>query len=222
MKIEGTPLNPTDTIAVNCYEMIKRMYNKEYSEIWNMFYGIHVSQILSLETGEVLSSSPEPYFMIDLSIPDNNKNPSLIECFDLYVEGEILDGDNSWFNEKTGLKQPVKKCISYWSLPNVLVIDIKRFNSVNHNNKNHVLIDFPITNLDLSKYVIGYNKESFIYDLYGIVNHMGGVSGGHYTSFVKNANNKWYHFNDTNVNEITNLQDLITPRAYCLFYRLRK
>ena len=61
-----------------------------------------------------------------------------------------------------------------------------------------------------------------IYDLYGIVNHMGGVSGGHYTSLVKNANNKWYHFNDTNVNEVTNLQELITPKAYCLFYRLRK
>ena len=130
MKIEGIPLNEVDTIAVKCFEMIKRTYDKEYSEIWNMFYGIHVSQIISLETGEVLSFSPEPYFMIDLSIPLTNKNPTLIDCFDLYVEGEILDGDNAWFNEKTGLKQNVKKCITYWSLPNVLVIDIKRFNSV--------------------------------------------------------------------------------------------
>jgi len=220
MKIEGIPLNAVDTIAVKCFEMIKRTYDKEYSEIWNMFYGIHVSQIISLETGEVLSFSPEPYFMIDLSIPLTNKNPTLIDCFDLYVEGEILDGDNAWFNEKTGLKQNVKKCITYWSLPNVLVIDIKRFNSVNHNNKNQILIDFPLTNLDLTKYVIGYNKDSYKYDLYGIVNHMGGVSGGHYSSFIKNANNKWYHFNDTNVTEITNLQDLVTPKAYCLFYRL--
>jgi ubiquitin C-terminal hydrolase len=200
--------------------MIKKMYAKEYSEIWNMFYGIHVSQIISLESGEVLSLSPEPYFMINLSIPLNNKTPSLMDCFDLYVEGETLEGDNAWFNEKTGLKQNVKKCITYWSLPKILVIDIKRINAVNHNNKNQILIDFPMTNLDLSKYVIGYNKESYKYDLYGIVNHMGGVSGGHYTAFIKNANDKWYHFNDTNVNEVTNLNELISPKAYCLFYRI--
>ena len=62
-------------------------------------------------------------------------------------------------------------------------------------------------------------SEKYIYNLYAICNHMGGVLGGHYTSFVKNANGKWYHFNDTNVSEITNLKDLITPKAYCLFYR---
>ena len=58
-----------------------------------------------------------------------------------------------------------------------------------------------MTNIDLSNYV-GYNKHSYIYDCYGICNHVGGTYGGHYTYYVKNANNKWYHFNDTNVKEI--------------------
>jgi len=219
MSISGTVTNGTDKIAVDCFEMIKRMYAKEYSEIWNMFYGIHVSQIASTETGEVLSSSPEPYFMINLSIPPNNKTPSLIDCFDLYVEGETLEGENAWFNEATGLKQDVKKKISYWSMPNILVLDLKRFNAMNHNNKNQILVDFPLTDLDLSKYVLGYKKDSYVYDLYGICNHSGGTFGGHYTAFVKNANGKWYHFNDTNVHEVKNVADMITPRAYCFFYR---
>lgn len=219
MSISGTVTNGTDKIAVDCFEMIKRMYAKEYSEIWNMFYGIHVSQIASTETGEVLSSSPEPYFMINLSIPPNNKTPSLIDCFDLYVEGETLEGENAWFNEATGLKQDVKKKISYWSMPNILVLDLKRFNALNHNNKNQILVDFPLTDLDLSKYVLGYKKDSYVYDLYGICNHSGGTFGGHYTAFVKNANGKWYHFNDTNVHEVKNVVDMITPRAYCFFYR---
>jgi ubiquitin C-terminal hydrolase len=219
MSISGTVSNGTDKIAVDCFEMIKRMYAKEYSEIWNMFYGIHVSQITTMDTNEVLSSSPEPYFMINLSIPLNNKSPTLIDCFNLYVEGETLDGENAWFNESTGSKQDVKKKISYWSMPNILVLDLKRINAVNHNNKNQILVDFPLTDLDLSKYVIGYKKESYVYDLYGICNHSGGTFGGHYTAFVKNANGKWYHFNDTSVNEVTNTKDLITPRAYCFFYR---
>jgi ubiquitin carboxyl-terminal hydrolase 8 len=220
MSINGSAANETDKMAVQCFEMIKKMYAKEYSEIWNLFYGIHVSQIISLETGEVLSSSPEPYFIINLSIPENNKSPSLIDCFDLYVNGETLEGENAWYNDNTKLKQNVQKKLIYWSMPNVLVIDIKRFNY--RNQKNQILITIPLENLDLSSYVIGYKKDSYIYDLYGICNHSGGVHGGHYTAFIKNANGKWYHFNDTFVTEVTNLHDLITPKAYCLFYRKRQ
>ena len=218
MTIDGTIKSDTDKIAVQCFEMTKRMFSKEYSEIWQMFYGIHVSQIISIdESSQVLSSSPEPYCIINLSIPQDNKNPSLLDCFDLYVEGEKLEGDNAWFNEATNEKQSVYKKIIYWSLPEILIIDLKRFN--NKNNKNQMLITFPLENLDLSKYVIGYKKESYFYDLYGICNHSGSVSGGHYTSFVKNANGKWYHFNDTSVVEVVNQGYLISPKAYCLFYR---
>ena len=86
------------------------------------------------------------------------------------------------------------------------------------------MIDFPITNLNLSKYVIGYNKESYIYDLYGVCNHGGSVLGGHYTSFIKNANDKWYHYNDTSVIEIPEQvqnQQIVSSKAYCFFYRKR-
>lgn len=217
MSINGAITNDTDKLAVKCFEMIKNMYAKEYSEIWNLFYGVHVSRIISLETEEILSESPEPYFMINLSIPDNNKNPTLKNCFDLYVNGETLDGENAWYNESIGAKQNVQKKIIYWSMPTILVIDIKRFN--HRNQKNQTLITFPIENFDLSEYVIGYKKESCLYDLYGICNHSGGVHGGHYTAYVKNANDKWYHFNDTSVTEVTNLAELITSKAYCLFYR---
>uniref|UniRef100_A0A6C0KX66 USP domain-containing protein n=1 Tax=viral metagenome TaxID=1070528 RepID=A0A6C0KX66_9ZZZZ len=217
MTINGMPENDTDKLATQCFEMIKKMYNKDYSEIWNIFYGTHVSQIISIETNEVLSSSPEPYFIINLPIPEGNKSPTLLDCLNLYVEGEVLEGENAWFNETTGTKQNVKKKLSYWSFPSVLTIDLKRFNS--NNRKNQILIDFPVENLDLSNYVIGYKKEQYKYDLYGICNHSGNVNGGHYTASVKNANGKWYHYNDRDVSEIKDTSKLITSKAYCLFYR---
>lgn len=220
MNISGKVVNKTDKLAVECFKMIKNIYSNEYSEIWDLFYGIHVSQIISLEDNSVLSNSPEPYFIINLPIPSNVKTPTLIDCFDLYHEGEILQDDNAWYNEKTKQKQPVKKQISYWSFPKILVIDVKRFNS--NNKKNQILIDFPLTNLDLSKYMIGYKTGKCVYDLYGICNHSGSALGGHYTSFIKNANGKWYHFNDTIINEVTVLENLISPKAYCFFYRKRK
>ena len=143
--------------------------------------------------------------------------PSLIDCFDLYVEGEILDGDNSWFNEETNKKTNIRKRIQFWSFPDILIIDLKRFN--NRFQKNQILVTFPLDNLDLSKYVIGYKKECYKYELYGICNHSGSVMGGHYTSFVKNANKNWYHFNDQDISLVNTPENVITQKAYFLFYR---
>lgn len=217
MVITGKPQNEKDVMALKCYETTKQMYSKDYSEIWNLFYGFQISHIISVNSGETLSSKPEPYFILNLPIPDNNKSSTLLDCFDLYVRGEILEGDNAYLNEKTGNKEAVRKYISFWSLPNILVIDIKRF--ATNNRKLQQLVTFPLENLDLSSYVTGYNNNSYIYDLYGVCNHSGGLMGGHYTSFVKNSNGKWYHFNDTSVSEVGINEQIITPKAYCFFYR---
>ena len=220
MNISGNPENNTDVLAIKCFDMVKNMYSKEYSEIWNLFYGVHVSEIVSLKNGKTLQQTPEPYFMINLPIPQNNKSPTLIDCFNLYIEGEELKNENAWYNENTKKKMDIKKKISFWSFPTILVIDFKRFNS--RNQKNQIFIDFPLDNLDLSDYVIGYKKKTYIYELYGICNHSGSVYGGHYTSYVKNANGKWYHFNDTNVTEVSLINAIISAKAYVLFYRKKQ
>lgn len=219
MTIEGIIQDDKDKIAVKCFERIKQMYEKDYSEIWKMFYGIHVSQLENSATGTKISMVPEPFFIINLPIPPNNKSPTLLDCFDIYVESELLDGENSIVVEETKEKVAAKKNIMFWSFPDILVIDIKRFNTMN--KKNQVMVDFPLENLNLSKYVIGYDKDTYVYDLYGVCNHSGSVMGGHYTSFVKNANGKWYHYNDTNVSEVAMEQQIKTPKAYCFFYRKR-
>ena len=219
MTISGKTENETDEIAIKCYNMIINMYSTDYSEIWAIFYAVHVSEIISLETHKILQITPEPFFILDLPIPSNNKSPSLLDCLDLYVEGEILDGDNAWYNENSKKKENIKKKISFFSFPNVLVIAIKRFNS--RNQKNQILITYPLDNLNLSKYVVGYKKNSYNYELYGICNHSGSSAGGHYTSYIKNANNKWYHFNDTSVSEVAVINSIITPKAYVLFYKIK-
>jgi ubiquitin C-terminal hydrolase len=129
-----------------------------------------------------------------------------------------MSGDNAWFNEKTGEKEDIQKSVAFWSLPKILVITLKRFSPDGTQKINNV-IQFPVENLDLSKYVKGYNPTSYVYDLFGVCNHMGGVSGGHYTAFVKNTENQWLHYNDSNVEIVSSSTNIITPMAYCLFYR---
>ena len=216
--ISGTPENETDNIAIKCFQMIKDTYSRDYSEIWNLFYGVHVSIIQCLQTQKILSIKPEPYFIMDLPIPDI-KLPSLLDCIDCYLKGEILEGENAWYNEETKTYIAIQKKISIWSFPSILAITFKRFN--NNNKKIQKMISFPIEDLNLSDYVIGYKKDSYHYELYGVINHSGGVLGGHYTCYIKNINNQWYEFNDSKVSLI-NTNQLISPKAYCLFYRKKK
>jgi ubiquitin C-terminal hydrolase len=220
MTITGDTMNETDEIAKKCFEMIKNSYSKDYSEIWNLFYAVQVSVLTNLDTGTIINTIPEPYFMINLPIPKENKSPSLIDCLNLYVEGETLEGDNGLIDEKTKERINIKKKMQFWSFPNILVIDFKRFNS--RFQKNQILITFPLDEFDLSEYVIGYKKDNYKYELYGVCNHSGSVLGGHYTSFVKNANGKWYHFNDKVVSEVSSIDTIISNKAYVLFYRKKE
>ena len=217
MQISGQMQTETDKLATVCYTMMKNMYKKEYSEMLNIFYGIHVSEIISITTGESLSAMPEPFSVLSLSLPDR-QNTSLYDCFDLYCEPETLSeaNGNAWFNDKTGQKENAQRRISFWSLPNIMIIDLKRWNG--YTKKNHNIIQVPLNNADFTKYVKGYNSSSFVYDLFGVCNHGGGAQGGHYTAYVKNANGKWYDFNDTMVQEIKE-ENVISAQSYCLFYR---
>lgn len=217
MQIEGNVKSITDKLAVKCYDMLKTMYENEYSEIIDIFYGIHISRITS-KTHEILSDRPEPFSILSLPIP-NNKTPSLYECMDEYCKKEELFGDDAWMNDNTNEKQDVYRGIIFWSLPDVLIIDLKRWNT--KGNKINVLVDAPLDNFNLIKYVQGYKKEQYIYELFGVCNHSGISDGGHYTAVIKNANGKWYNFNDTMVNEVSS-SSIITSYSYCFFYRKKK
>ena len=217
--ISGNTQNSRDRLAKIAYTMVKDMYSKEYSEMIPVFFGIQFSTIRSLDHKVEKSIKAEPYFMLDLPIP-NKPSPSLLECIDLYIEDEKMCGENAWYNDKTKQKEDVLKTLQFWSLPSILIIDLKRFNKINF-RKNNCYVDIPLSPIDLSKYVIGYQKESYVYELYGICNHSGNVMGGHYTANVKTKNG-WYHFNDRNVTKIADESKIISPMAYCLFFRKKK
>ncbi len=215
MKINGTIKNNKDILATKCYDMMKNMYKKEYSEIINIFYGISVTQIKDYISDEVLSASPEPFSILSLSIP-TKKECTIFNCLDYYTQNELLTEENQWFNESTNEKQDANKNLTFWSLPNILIIELKRY--TNGNTKLNNLVTTPLIDIDFSKYVSGYNSENCIYDLFGTGNHSGNTYGGHYTANIKNANGNWYKFNDTFVNPISE-NSVINGHTYCLFYR---
>jgi ubiquitin carboxyl-terminal hydrolase 4/11/15 len=127
-----------------------------------------------------------------------------------------------------------------------LVFHLKRFKDAGgyDRTKNCAYVDFPQT-LDLAPfllspgapetYFINENTEdqsfkkpaywqgfdeckSTNYKLYGVVNHTGSISGGHYYSFIEN-DGKWFNFNDSDLYEVKQFPSVVTKDAYMLFYR---
>lgn len=219
VKITGTPATDVDLLAIKCYTMLNETFSKEYSEIQDLFYGILVSDISDVKTGKSNSVKPEQYFILDLPIPASDGITTLYDCMTEFSKKELLTGDNKWYNETTNVKEDANKQIRFWNFPKILVITLKRFNT--NGKKSEKFVNFPVTNLDLSKYVEDYLPNKYVYDLYGICNHMGTTDGGHYTAFVKNQVGKWLYCDDERVSLLNNLQQMITPMAYCLFYRMK-
>lgn len=67
----------------------------------------------------------------------------LADCIDLFLVSEKLGDDNLWYcKECKKLQQGFKK-FDIWSLPNVLVIHLKRYKTAYRMHKNEVFIDYP-------------------------------------------------------------------------------
>ena len=232
MTITGNVNNDKDIIGRKCYEMMRQMYTKNYSEMLNLFYGIQMSVITEIDTGAVLSISPEPFSMISLSIPiveipgtGKTRIPTLLDCFSHYCTGEVMEGENAWFNDTTKKYQNVKRGMMYWSLPNIMIIDLKRVQyTARGPTKITIPVEIPLRGLNMTSFVNGYKRDSYIYDLYAVCNHHGSFSGsGHYTATICTASNQWYTFNDENVKQTEMKGDSITSNVtYCLFYRKRQ
>lgn len=221
--IIGTSKNMVDEVAIKCYKYLQVSYKNEYSELLNLYYGISISNILSIDKKTIYSTVPETFFILDLPIPESSNKIDIYDCLNLYVKEELMEGDNSWWNEEKNEKERVLKNTTFWNFPQILVISFKRFSPCGRWKRNDN-IDFPINSLDLSSYTYGYNAHKYKYDLFGVCNHYGNNGGGHYTAFVKNYLDEWMHFNDEIVDSI-NINDynnIVSPASYCLFYRIQK
>ena len=86
------------------------------------------------------------------------------------------------------------------------------------NKKISTFIDYDINNLDLRKYVIGPDRSKAVYNLYGVVEHMGSLRYGHYTALCKTAQGKWMRFDDESCKDVDNC---VVKDAYLLFYKMK-
>ena len=142
---------------------------------------------------------------------------NIYSCFSSFVAEEILESDNSWYCPKCKKHQLAKKKIDIYKPPSILIVHLKRFNN---NEKISAEVDFPVNELlDISEYVVDpKEKDNCKYELFGVCNHSGSLSGGHYTAYAKN-NGTWYYYNDSHVSNESYSMRIKSSEAYVLFYK---
>ena len=140
------------------------------------------------------------FYSIQLQIK-NKQN--IYESLDALTEGELMNGDNCIFCPECNKKFPAVKSQNFKTLPRILIFVLKRFD-FDYDTMRKVKIndyyEFPLE-LDMSKYMSENKNDPELnkYVLKSVVVHMGNCEGGHYYAFIKNKNDQWYEFNDTQV-----------------------
>ncbi|OTF80592.1 hypothetical protein BLA29_002865 [Euroglyphus maynei] len=151
---------------------------------------------------------------------DDDDDVTLDDCLKAFIEPEIL------------VPREASKQLSFWRLPSILVIQLKRFkthSSSYYHEKINYMIKYPFE-LNLEKYIVKHNDDQQqspppIYELYAIVNHQGRPTWGHYTAFARSSHSNefgWRLFDDNCVDKITDDREIITSKAYLLFYKRRE
>ena len=199
----GCPLNPAkqEYISISGDILIlidwKRDIIKKDMRESNIFFCLnHSSSIQSFDNGE-----------------NEDDKKSIYDCLDLFTHEEIV---KNIFCEKCNKKMNFKKRLEIDKFPKYLTLILKRFKYTSmFTTKIDNLITFPIENLDLTKYIT--QKEGKItYDLFGVVNHVGGLTGGHYHCDIKQEDT-WIKYDDSFTCEYD--KNIETANAYLLVYK---
>uniref|UniRef100_A0A3P8W1L6 Ubiquitin carboxyl-terminal hydrolase 8 n=1 Tax=Cynoglossus semilaevis TaxID=244447 RepID=A0A3P8W1L6_CYNSE len=162
----------------------------------------------------------ETFMYLSLPLASTSKC-SLQDCLRLFSKEEKLTDNNKVFCRHCKAHRDSTKKLEIWKVPPILLVHLKRFSYEGRwKQKLQTYVDFPLDSLDLSQYVIGPKNSLKRYGLYSVSNHYGGLDGGHYTAYCKNAmKQRWYKFDDHEVWEIST-SSVKSSAAYILFYSI--
>lgn len=160
----------------------------------------------------------ETFMYLSLPLASTSKC-SLQDCLRLFSKEEKLTDNNKVFCRHCKAHRDSTKKLEIWKVPPILLVHLKRFSYEGRwKQKLQTSVDFTLDHLDLSQYVIGPKQNLKRYSLYGVSNHYGGLDGGHYTAYCKNAiKQRWYKFDDHEVSDIST-SSVKSSAAYILFY----
>ncbi|RVE54211.1 hypothetical protein evm_001038 [Chilo suppressalis] len=156
---------------------------------------------------------------------------TLHACLAHYTRAEHLAQEDAWRCPQCQRYMPVVKTLGLWTLPDILVIHLKRFRQQakgRTSTKLTTMVEFPFNDFDMTPHLVRRNTtvvdspghsrsprrrhsktptgvpQENMYDLYAICYHHGDdLETGHYTAACKNPyDGHWYKFDDSRVTPV--------------------
>ncbi|GAA6060086.1 hypothetical protein JCM10212_003047 [Sporobolomyces blumeae] len=236
--IEMTPEREHDLETLPPQVMSEREWQiykmRNDSFIVQCFQGQFRNQLRCL-TCHKTSTTYNTFMPLSVPIPSHRglHKVTLMSCLEAFVRDEILDKDDAWHCPRCKKNRKATKKLSLSKLPPILVIHLKRFSFHGpFSDKIETQVHYPVTGLDLTPFVppplmdqrgqtVGKSStEGYVYDLFGVTNHYGNLSSGHYTAFVRNGRD-WYNIGDSKVTPCDPTVVQSAKSAYILYYALR-
>ena len=194
-----------------------QLQNTNYHSYLKDFFGGKVcNQIISQDCSHV-SEKLEDFFTISVAVKGKS---NLLDSLELFVEGDKLEGENKYECTQCDSKVEALKRSCIYSLPNHLIIHMRRFEfdiETLCRMKVDDLCEFPME-LNMEPYTKEglANREKkgsvplkapsyYKFELVGVLVHSGTADYGHYFSFIKDRDKdsssygRWFEFNDRTV-----------------------
>lgn len=187
------------------------------SVVMDIFGGSLQSQVKCLSCGKESNKVDE---IMDISL-DVMHSASLKEALHKFFQAEVLDGNNKYKCDNCKKLVSAKKQMSILQAPNVLVIQLKRFEGI-FGGKIDKAIAFEEV-LVLSSYMCKASQDPHPeYNLFASIVHSGfSPDSGHYYAYIKDAMNRWYCCNDSFVS-LSTLKEVLSEKVYILFFSRSK
>ncbi|CAF2949822.1 unnamed protein product [Rotaria sp. Silwood2] len=205
-ELESLSSEFTKNTQQDCNEFLLSLFNNiDEPSILSEIFRFQIKRVSQCGKCKLPYSLCEPQYILEC--PVSETNGELSDCLNNYCKKECLTGNNAYFCESCNSKQSRETKMEIFSVPNVLLISLKRFKA-NGLGKLHSAVAYPeLLHIDqwLSEdCLVKITEEQKSYQLFAIVIHVGDdMKDGHYICYVKNEfTNEWYEANDDSFRKI--------------------
>lgn len=185
--------------------MEEKMKGTEAENVLPRLFSGKVRTYISCINVDYESARSEEFWDIQLNV-SGNKNVEA--SFRDYVQVEVMNGENQYFAGDDFKLQDAKKGVIFESFPEVLHLQLKRFQYDVERDammKINDRYEFPEA-FDAAPYLTDKadKTEPWIYKLHGVLVHSGDLNAGHYYAFIKPNKEGWfYKYDDDKVTKAT-------------------
>lgn len=204
MEVHGDALTSEDAQQMKAIQSWADSHSKEYSSIIENFYGQSQITVECTNCGNK-NQRYEPWLVIKAPIPGSTTvgapAPSMHDCLAAAFDTETID-DYACDKCKGKHNATITSRIS--RMPSVLFVSLKRFTNTGNKVRGRIAWD-----LDSTKFhdFTAFRRDPFTntthdpeYETFAVIEHLGGLRGGHYRMYARQGD--WYLYDDNSVHVV--------------------